>query len=203
MGTGNSRTQRALMDSVGADLSVSLDPNVDRVPAVSCTELGNFVGAPCIPAHYGRAACRVCAPCGGLCVCGAGAGGAERVRFGSTAVCGAACPLTPVAVPQSRSARLSRRRRDRSADIDSADLRSNAVSARHPHPLTAYRRTPDPRTARPYTQRSGRSPPRPRQAHGQAVRKPPGRAVGPGTAWGIPLPGPGARPAQSSNLPSA
>ena len=94
MGTGNSRTQRALMDSVSADLSVSLDPNVDRVPAVSCTELGNFVGAPCIPAHYGRTACRVCAPCGGLCVCGAGAGEAERVRFGSTAVCGAACPLT-------------------------------------------------------------------------------------------------------------
>ena len=33
MGTGNSRTQRALMDSVSADLSVSLDPHLDRVPA--------------------------------------------------------------------------------------------------------------------------------------------------------------------------
>ena len=193
MGTGNSRTQRALMDSVSADLSVSLDPNLDRVPAVSCTELGNFVGAPCIPAHYGRAACRVCAPCGGLCVCGAGAGGAERVRFGSTAVCGAACPLTPVAVPQSRSARLSRRRRDRSADIDSADLRSNAVSARHPHPLTAYRRTPDPRTGRPYTQAqrsiAATAPASPWASSGQAARP----RIGPGTAWGIP--GPGARPA--------
>ena len=53
-----------------------------------------------------------------------------------------------------------------------------ATSARHPHPLTAYRHPTRRHRSTVHLQRSGRSPPRPRQAHWQSSgqAKPPGRA---------------------------
>ncbi len=165
----------------------------------SCTELGDFVEAPCIPAHYGRAACRVCAPCGGPVYVGREPG--ERSVFGSVRIdraSGAACPDSCAQT---------------AVRIDSADLRSNAVSARHPH-LSSVNltvnciqatRTPDPRTVdrtptpRPTGAHRSALPLLVSGAHGRSPTKPTiataaGTTRGPGGA--------AAGPPDSRNLPS-
>jgi len=102
MGTGNSRTQRALMDSVSADLSVSLDPNLDRVPAGTAPVLSSAtLSGHLYPGSLRQSrVSRMCTVWRSLCMWGGSRGsGACSVRFGSTARL-ARRVLTPVRRPQ-------------------------------------------------------------------------------------------------------